>query len=452
MHCSNARWLFVVLLVSTACSSPSSTPDGRERLSTLSAPLASTTAGLKILRTGATNAVSVYALPDSLCALHEPGTSDSSHELQLPTDDEGLATFYVTPQNDGVFTQVLDCNDANGSTGSYSVEMQATTGAPVSTAATPKGVQRPALTGNPMAPTQDQLHAMGYLSRPDPVKSPDQYAIWLKSVTTPATVLSVKPVSLPNVQFAAKTTFNWSGYAVARQDSRQYLNAIAYWYVPNLSAAFLNDQTESDSFWVGVGGYGLPANGMWQGGVQNNVIAFYCGRSCEYGIVTSFPWVEFIAAAPTTNGCCKGQTWGYDPPEGDYIGFEVFFGYSNEAAGITDPAHQYLWYHFEDITAQVVIGWGDEYHPDGKEPQGTIVPLSTELSDWVTETGNPPATPNVTGGSAEWIVERPLISQGYTTLPNFGSAIMYYAEAYDTLNQSWVNFDAQPNVDQIRYD
>ena len=189
---------------------------------------------------------------------------------------------------------------------------------------------------------------------------------------------------------------------------------------------------------------------MWQGGVQNNVFAFTCGRFCEYGIQTSLPWVEFIAAAPTTNGCCTGQSWGYDPAENDQVAFEVFFGYSNQLHGITDPADQYLWYIFEDITAQVVIGWGDEYHPDGKEPAGTIVPLSTELSDWATKTGNPPATPNVTGGSAEWIVERPLTSQGYTTLPNFGSAaVMSFAAAYDTLNNSFINFDAQPNVDQI---
>ena len=415
--------------------------------------------GVQTVRTGMTNAVTVQALPNALCALHQDGVSGSSHSIHLTTDDGGFATFSVTPQADGAIgTQVLDCTDANQVTGSYSVGLQAATGAPLLTSPKPKGVLRPALSGDPMAPTQDELHAQGYLSRPDPIQSPVAYSQWLTSVSVPATIVSSKPIAVPNMRFTNNVTSpNWAGYAATANDSRQFTNATGWWYVPYALPAY-NDIAEVDAFWTGVGGYGKNGGGMWQGGIQDESFGYYVGKWPVW-FQTSTPWVEFISPNDGSE-CCTMQTFTgtyYNTSPNDEIAFECYFGLQSGASGIVSPSSQYLWYYFHDITQGWLINWSAMYDPDNPNKTNLAAPITQELSDWSRTRGKnlPPATAGITGGSSEWVVERPCFalpcgsSSSYLWLPDFGSSLMWNARAYDTMTESWVNFDAQPNVFQI---
>jgi hypothetical protein len=188
----------------------------------------------------ALSAISFSTAPNVQCAVAPANGSGSGQAFTVYTNDEGTATFYVTPsQTSSAAELVATCSSGNQQT----IQMQPVAGAQplaapaASNAATNARLGytvRPALTGDPMALSNQQLVKLGYPLRPDPQKAPGAYANWLKAVSKPATFIPPKtvnvegryhgpvknsadssiPVNIANAAAASYPTANWSGYAL----------------------------------------------------------------------------------------------------------------------------------------------------------------------------------------------------------------------------------------------
>jgi hypothetical protein len=440
-----------VLPVLTLACSDGGTPSPRKS-DTDPAALSSTHPAIdttlrRSVRVGESNAVGFEVLPHALCQLDDG--------VRFATSDDGFGSFFATPQVAGVTRGRLACDDAAGRRATYSIELVASPDAPVLTLPLLKGAMRPALAGDPMAPTQDELRAMGYPSRPDAVTNPEHYALWLRAVSHPATVVSGRPVAAPGQRGAPLNTGNWAGYGVRATGSKQYTNVATDVYVPIISRYDAAAPMNIVSYWTGLGGFGSNGGGMFQGGIQVN--ASLSGSTI---VATTNPWIEFINAS---GPCCTMQIWSFQPNPRDEMFFEFYYGFAGNPgpSGIaSSPDQQYLWYLLEDITQQWVFGWSNQYDPDGNS-QGT--PLSQEISDYEAAHPNSGAIDvGITGGSAEWIVERVDVPSGPGTvscgancnaypLANFSdSPRMFLAQAYDHSTNKWIYANDQPGITQIQ--
>ncbi len=417
-----------------------------------------TTGSQQRIRAGERNVISVETLPSARCSLHAAGTADPSQSLMLVTDEEGTASFSVTsPVGEGV-TEVLDCENGRGVSGQYSIKLQADPDAPLVDIAKPTGVVRPPLAGDPLAATQEELHAMGYATRPDPVANPDRYALWLKSVSAPSIRVSASGVAMPNIRHTTmsnQTSPDWAGYMAASSGgAEQFTNVTGWWYVPTIANVMAGVANYS-SAWIGVGGYSAgpwssstAANsGMWQGGIDADAVT-QGGTVVE----TNDSWVEFVNAA---GPCCTGLHFPvakYPVKPADEFVMDLYFGTASGTSGIAaNPRNQYLWYFAEDISQGWYIANTDLYDPDGKSQ--VPVSIAQEAADYTAgHPGSAPITIGINGYTAEWIVETPQISTdppSNSALANFHSLLMWNAQAWDTSAQNYVNFNALPYVFQL---
>src|SRR5580658_3347478 len=118
-------------------------------------------------------AASVYASAGLECKLYPQGSPVSS-TLTVNTDDDGYARFHAVraATGDAVKQLNLDCTDSTGHSSSYSVDLTSDeTFAPRPlNLASERGVDRPALKGDPLSYSQSKLIKAGYGVRPDPKK------------------------------------------------------------------------------------------------------------------------------------------------------------------------------------------------------------------------------------------------------------------------------------------
>jgi hypothetical protein len=124
------------------------------------------------------------------CVLHPDGNRDPKESVPVSADEDGVARFLVlrpTAPN-GVGRLALDCTDSKGSTKTYAVDLQSKeTFAPRPFDASRAALAvRPALAGDPLRLTQEQLLKAGYGLRPDPTGDPDGYKRWLEAARIPA--------------------------------------------------------------------------------------------------------------------------------------------------------------------------------------------------------------------------------------------------------------------------
>jgi hypothetical protein len=109
------------------------------------------------------------------------------------TDHDGYARFQAVQMSpgDAVKQLILDCTDTTGKQSTYSVDLtsdETFAPHPINLADEP-GVDRPALSGDPLSYTQSQLLKAGYGLRPDPVANAAGYARWLASASKPGRLL-----------------------------------------------------------------------------------------------------------------------------------------------------------------------------------------------------------------------------------------------------------------------
>lgn len=229
---------------------------------------------------------SVRAAAGLQCKLH-PLADASSDGVPVYPDSDGYARFYAVKAKpgDAAGQFVLDCVDAAGKSSSYAVDLTSDdTFAPrMLDLSKEPGTDRPALQGNPLEYTQEQLIRSGYGLRPDHEKDPAAYARWLASASRPGRILDAKHPSAHTHNVTAVPGEDgsfWVGSVLT--GAPNYVSIEAEFNVPMAIAG--GDQTANTnaSIWDGVGGNGV--NGLVQAGVDmttSSTVANY-GTFREY--------------------------------------------------------------------------------------------------------------------------------------------------------------------------
>jgi len=123
------------------------------------------------------------------CALHPEGNSDPAETLTVRSDADGVLRFLAARPNfpGSVEHLTLECTDDSGTESAYTVDLRSQlTFAPNPFDPVRAGLElRPALTGDPLLITAQELLDRGYGPRPDPIKNPDGYKRWLAAATVP---------------------------------------------------------------------------------------------------------------------------------------------------------------------------------------------------------------------------------------------------------------------------
>jgi len=140
-------------------------------------------------------AASVLAEPGLECKVY-PAGQDPDKAARVHTDSDGYARFYSirAASTSAVRELALDCVNRDGKASSYTADLASDqTFAPRNLRLEDEpGIDRPALTGDPLAWSQQDLLQAGYGLRPDPVSSPDAYRRWLTAATLPGRILTTR--------------------------------------------------------------------------------------------------------------------------------------------------------------------------------------------------------------------------------------------------------------------
>jgi hypothetical protein len=227
---------------------------------------------------GKASALEIRTIADSACTVHPADSNDGTQNLKLFADDQGLIRFHVTPASESIHL-VAECEtDANAMT--HQIELRASFDSdpsfpapvPMESNLAPKGIHRPALTGDPMLLSERELLQHGYPPRPDPQKAPEAYQGWLRAVSTPSVRIAPKAIRRTDrLRVPAKiepssavangpaTSSSWSAFAL-NGGASPFNWVMGEWIVPAIDPEPLqgftfNTQTYS-ALWIGLDGYG----------------------------------------------------------------------------------------------------------------------------------------------------------------------------------------------------
>ncbi|MGD0136563.1 MAG: tectonin domain-containing protein [Bryobacteraceae bacterium] len=137
---------------------------------------------------------SFFAQPDLQCKVYPAGSANSqTRTITVFTNDDGYARFHAVRATGSGDVQRLaaDCTDSAGVSHSYSVDLTSddTFRPRPLDVSKERGIDRPALEGDPLSYTQEELLHAGYGLRPDP-KDTAAYARWLSAATIPLRMLT----------------------------------------------------------------------------------------------------------------------------------------------------------------------------------------------------------------------------------------------------------------------
>jgi hypothetical protein len=171
----------------------------------------------------------VMASPDANCLLRrDEDATDPAAGLKVYADVRGVVTFSTWFEKVGrVARLTLNCRgpDRKAAVVSYPIEIRVVPDSQAVTSDTDyvaflpvPGYWVPALPGDPLSYSQDELETQGYPRRPDPVRSPGMYQLWLQQVSQPFKVVVPNLVPDPDadVELSGTTTCssNWAGFAL----------------------------------------------------------------------------------------------------------------------------------------------------------------------------------------------------------------------------------------------
>jgi hypothetical protein len=348
--------------------------------------------------TGAKNyvAASVHLEPGLACNLFQPGT-DPAKGIPVNTDDDGYARFYAVKaaSGDAVHALTVECKDAAGKKSSASVDLtSAETFAPRPlNLAAEKGVDRPALKGDPQSLSQAELIQSGYGLRPDRAKNPAAYARWLAAATKPGRMLEAKHPDLHSHTVTSTTGPWWVGSVLT--GAPEYLFTEATLNVPKGIPGGDGTTTTEIAIWNGLGGFGT-GSGLIQGGVN----VYTSPTAAAYGT-----WREYCCGDPNSNGYGGNFT----PSPGDEI-------FSEE------------WYCDSKGNVNINGGYGCTYLYNMNSGAILNCTSSTGSPCWSVKalplcSANPPNTKNcmTLGQAAEFIIENqsPQVSSSSTAFTDF---------------------------------
>jgi hypothetical protein len=356
---------------------------------------------------------SAYASPGLQCKLYPTGSAPSAG-LDVYTDDDGYARFHAVraATGDAVHQLSMDCTDSMGHWSSYSVDLTSDdtfVPRPLNLD-NERGVDRPALKGDPLSYTQSELIKAGYGVRPDPKKDATAYSRWLVAASVSGRQLAAKRPTSPYSHTVYTTQASpWTGSVLA--GAPLYVYTEAQFNVP--AAIPGGDETTGTeiAIWNGLGGYGT-GSGLIQGGV---------------GILTSptaavyRTWREYCCGDPYSNGYGGNFT----PTPGDEI-------YSQQ------------WYCDASGNENINGGYGCSFLED--ETSGAVFSC-------VEATGSPcwsvPAIAGMTlGESAEFVIENqsPQLEPATTAFTDFAPQVSMQGEAWSLSKKAYESVNLDPVV------
>jgi len=245
---------------------------------------------------------------------------------------------------------------------------------------------RPPTKFRPLSASDAELEGYGFPPRPDPLRAPRPYAHWKKLVSVPRVANAVLrqttiyhgPVqnlligkALRNGMLSA-TSLNWSGYAVGGASGTFASNnslISAEWVVPRAQQGFgvCDGSWDYSSQWIGFDGLG--SNEVLQAGTEADA---YCSGSTQ--AESYYSWIEW-APAPS-----------------------IFVSIPPARPG--DLMVSSVWY-------------------TTTPPFGHAYLINYTLYQAQAYAFNPPPSTTFAGNSAEWIEERPTLSNGLANLANY---------------------------------
>jgi hypothetical protein len=185
------------------------------------------------------------------CVLHPQNNTDPQQSLSLRADADGVLRFLAVRATlpNSVKQLTLDCNDEQGRSNTYTVDLRSeeTFAArpfdPVRAGLT----LRPALNGDPLGFTREQLLVGGYGLRPDPREDPEAYQAWLDSVRVPMYELRTSSHSRPPFRSALRDTnvSDPSADPDAPDPESVYLAPATYWIGAILQGSYKKGTSSS---------------------------------------------------------------------------------------------------------------------------------------------------------------------------------------------------------------
>jgi hypothetical protein len=363
------------------------------------------------VRADAETPVQVQASPNAVCTLS--ATDDPAVNMKVFADGAGWVRFdaridrYVTTasmqlrcvsrDDQSATTQILRFRPSTSDELGVSDETRAPS---------PDFViahSRPALSGDPMSYTQDELTAGEYPMRPDPVTAPGAYAKWLRSVSSPGVRLAGDPISQTGVPHAGrssastKNSNNWSGFEIF---NHIYKWIEGDWQVPSVTGDNSSSNTTAVSAeWIGMDGDRGYSDIIQDGTLQNAI------RTNGVTVTTYAGWFEYsYGTSGSLNQLSQSQ---FPCGAGDSIYAQVWDG---DSAGHIVWNGGYGWFYLENDS--VTIGGSHPYY-------------STDLPA--------PSGTSFAGATAEWIMEREIwMGNQHPELADYGTASMTEAFALDT--------------------
>jgi hypothetical protein len=281
----------------------------------------------------ATYPVTIAVTPGAVCSLHPAGVTDP--DVPVYADDLGVARFAAVRAKpvDAVTMLSLDCTDDGGHATTYPVDLTTdVTFQPVPSTQT--GLVRPALLGDPMQYSKQELIDRDYGLRPDPGQNPTAYATWLKMVSAPARKITTKDAA---TNISADTSLTWGGSLFTGAT----FEFVSWTFtLPTFSVCSGGGCLAKAALWGGLGGW----NGdfaLIQSGVQ--VVA----NSTSVGM---YAWKEY-AQKPGIGGpgyATEASLFGVNA--GDFVEGEAWACDSNGASNVNGG---YGCYYVEDGTSFV---------------------------------------------------------------------------------------------------
>ena len=268
---------------------------------------------------------SVKAAPDQRCTLHPPGSPSTG--ITVFTDADGYARFHAVRPSAGKPAEklTLSCVDPAGGAASYPVDLTANdtfAHRPLNLASEP-GIDRPALTGDPLSYTQAQLSRDGYGLRPDPAAAPAMYAAWLEAATKPGRMLFAKRPDKHSHNTVTTTPGSfWIGSVLT--GSAPYDSITATFQVPTaIPGAFGTTSTEA-VIWPGLGGFGTNS-----GLIQAGVLFSTTPTTAAYST-----WREYCCADTDTASGAHNDSGAFVPSPGDEILAQAWYCDANGQTNI----------------------------------------------------------------------------------------------------------------------
>ena len=260
---------------------------------------------------------------------------------------------------------------------------------------------------NPLTASDEELSGFAIMPRPDRASDPVGYQYWLRLFGAPATFVVpqgqevqarflLRPTSpsqkLLSINGASRyqTSRNWSGAYIVPTDATKFVLVAGQWTIPKLAPPSVSQEPGTNEYvcstWVGLDGQRRYLNSsLPQAGTMQTLTVD--GESQQTSAIAFFQWWDV-----ETGGTFLHLT-GLPVKPGDEMVCAVWAQSATRAIG----------YLRNDSTRQMAI--------------------VSASAPFVALGKNPPVELMISGGTAEWVLERPMVfgESSLYAFPNFGT-------------------------------